>query len=162
MSHDVVPAGQEDHPALADPELRDLIDHPGPDALARVTVLTAELVAVHTGAGEHPPVAEALTTLRTGLATGAPPAPRPGLVTELETLVTELRDRLAASSTPAAERFLTQVNAVRAIAGALDPDPVKAAWNVCWLSGNAIARNFGDQLKLVVLDRCRDRAVRAS
>jgi hypothetical protein len=167
MSHDVVPAGQEDHPALADPELRDLIDRPGPDALARVTVLAAELVARHTGAGEHPPVAEALTTLRAGLALGAPPAPRPGLVADLEALTTTLRERLSGLPTPAgepgpspAERVLSQVNAVRAIGGALDADPVSAAWNVCWLSGNAVGRNFGDQLTLVVLDRCRDRAVR--
>ncbi|MDR7274853.1 hypothetical protein [Catenuloplanes atrovinosus] len=168
MSDDVVPPGQAGHPALADPEMRALIDRPGPDALARVAVLAAELVARNTGAGDEPLVAEALAALRQGLADGTPP--RPGLPAELEALAAASQARLAEVPGPVeigpepspAERLLARANAARAVAGALDPDPARAAWNVCWRAGQAVGRSFGDQLRLAVLDRCRDRAVRAA
>jgi hypothetical protein len=61
-----------------------------------------------------------------------------------------------------AERLNSRMHAVRAVAGALDPDPVRAAWNACWTAGYAVGRDFGDQLRLTVLDRCRDLAARAA
>lgn len=166
MLDDLVPEGQHDHPALTDPELRGVINRPEPAALPLITVLAAELVARHTGMHQEPPVAEALAVLRAGLAGDDAAPARPGLVDELTDLAGTLRGRLRQAPQQAepgpvaspAERLLSQLNAVRAVAGALDPDPARAAWNVCWIAGSAVGRNFGDQLKLVVLDRCRNRA----
>lgn len=162
MADDVVPDGQRDHPALADPAMRAVIDDPdpGPASLPRITLLAAELVARHTGVVDQPAVAEALDTLRSGTAT------RPALAGELGALADEYRQGWRAAPQPveigdtptAAELLHHRMNAVKAIAGALDPDPAKAAWNVCWTAGYAVGRDFGDQLRLAVLDRCRQRA----
>jgi hypothetical protein len=106
-------------------------------------------------------VTEALGTLR-----GTSPV-RPALPEDLRTLAEDYERRLRVTPKPrdigetasAAERLHSQMHAVRAIAGALDPDPARAAWNVCWTAGYAVGRNFDDQLRLVVLNRCRERAV---
>jgi hypothetical protein len=154
LPSDIIPDGYHDHPAIADSELRAIMDDPRPDALPRLASLAAELVVRHTGLGTQPLVVETLTSLRERRAA------RPDLADDLAALTDEYarrRDAVAAQREQAIPLF-HQWHALRALAGALNPDPGKAAWEVCWQAGNAVGGNFDDQLRLAVLTRLVDRA----
>ncbi len=83
------------------------------------------------------------------------------LAAEITTYAARRRAAEASGDDVDAERWFYRWHALRAVAASLDPDPAKAAWNVCWLGGNAVGGNFGDQLRLVVLSRLVDRATGA-
>jgi hypothetical protein len=151
---DVIPDGYHDHPAIADPALRAIIDDPRLEALPQLASLAADLVARHTGLGDEPLVAETLTSLRERR------PPRAGLSRDLAALADEYarRRNAVAAQREQALPLLHRWHALRALAGALDPDPRKAAWEVCWRGGDAVGGNFDDQLRLAVLTRLVDRA----
>lgn len=160
LPSDLIPAGHEDHPALADAELRAVLTAPGPAALPVITTLAAELVVRHSGLDDEPVAAEVLAALRGG-------PRRADLAGDVTALAEEYARRrqtaeaAGAAGSADADRWFYRGHAVRALEGALDPDPAKAAWTVCWLAGNAVGGNFGDQLRLAVLSRLVDRATGA-
>lgn len=156
LRSDLVPAGHHGHPALADAELQAIIHRPGPEHLPLITALAAELLARHAGIDGEPPVAETLDVLRSRA-----PA-RPNLADRLTVLVEDYAARRrGAAGHEQAERLHDQGLALQAIRAALDPNPAKAAWDVCWQAGNVVSGDFGDQLRLAVLSRLIDRVTGA-
>jgi len=152
---DVIPDGYHNHPALADAELRAIIENPLPEDLPRLTTLAAELVADHAGLRAEPLVIEMLDMLR-----GGRPFRR-GLADELAALARDYERRCMTPGVAPqqAQHVFHQWQALLALTGALEPDPGQAAWKVCFLARSAVGGNFDHQLRLVVLNNLVDRAV---
>jgi hypothetical protein len=160
---DLIPAGFEDDPALDDPEISAILAAPTADKLPRITGYVAGMLVRDANLDDLPVASRVLAAVRAGA--GADP----GLGAEVAALADEYRrevhgsPRLAGLAPDAAaelsQLLFRQMHALKGLAGALDPDPARAAWETCWAAGYALTA-WPDRLRLAVLERCMNRATR--
>lgn len=147
VPQDLVPEALVGHPALDEPFVREVLAAPTVDKLPAITRYLAEMVARAAEIDDAPEVRAALAAL----ASGVPAEPA------LRERVQDLADRYEKEAAANPE-LLRRFHAVLGIAGALDPDPATASFEVYWRAGYSL-RDQDDVARKTVLGRCRSRAL---